>query len=48
MTYGEQNEAISEYRLLAGIDPHAPDIVEAHADAVTALLFGCHTPKDDA
>jgi TetR/AcrR family transcriptional regulator len=29
-----------ECRRLAGIDPHAPDVVEAHADAVTALIFG--------
>jgi hypothetical protein len=48
LTYGEQNEVISEYRRLARIDSHAPDIVETHAYAVTALLFGCHTPKDDA
>lgn len=29
-----------ECRRLAGIDPQAPDVVEAHADAVVALLFG--------
>ena len=29
-----------ECRRLAGIDPHAPDVVEAHADAVIALVFG--------
>lgn len=29
-----------ECRRLAGIDPQAPEVVEAHADAVTALLFG--------
>ena len=29
-----------ECRRLAGIDPAAPDVIEAHADAVTALLFG--------
>jgi hypothetical protein len=29
-----------ECRRLAGIDPHAPDVVEAHADAVTRLVFG--------
>jgi AcrR family transcriptional regulator len=29
-----------ECRRLAGIDPMAPDVVEAHADAVIALLFG--------
>ena len=29
-----------ECRRLAGIDPQAPDVVEAHADAVTALIFG--------
>lgn len=29
-----------ECRRLAGIDPHAPDVVEAHADAVVALIFG--------
>ena len=29
-----------ECRRLAGIDPHAPDVVEAHADAVIALIFG--------
>ena len=29
-----------ECRRLAGIDPHAPDVVETHADAVIALIFG--------
>ena len=29
-----------ECRRLAGIDPLAPDVVEAHADAVIALIFG--------
>lgn len=29
-----------ECRRLAGIDPQAPEVVEAHADAVTALIFG--------
>ena len=29
-----------ECRRLAGIDPQAPDVVEAHADAVIALIFG--------
>jgi len=29
-----------ECRRLSGIDPMAPDVVEAHADAVTTLLFG--------
>jgi len=29
-----------ECRRLAGIDPEAPDVIEAHADAVTALIFG--------
>jgi TetR/AcrR family transcriptional regulator len=29
-----------ECRRLAGIDPHAPDVVDAHADAVIALIFG--------
>jgi len=29
-----------ECRRLAGIDPQAPEVIEAHADAVTALLFG--------
>ena len=29
-----------ECRRLAGIDPQAPDVIDAHADAVTALLFG--------
>ena len=29
-----------ECRRLSGIDPQAPDVIEAHADAVIALLFG--------
>lgn len=29
-----------ECRRLSGIDPHAPEVIEAHADAVLALLFG--------
>jgi TetR/AcrR family transcriptional regulator len=29
-----------EVRRLAGIDPQAPDVIEAHADAVTQLFFG--------
>ena len=29
-----------ECRRLAGIDPQAPEVVEAHADAVIALIFG--------
>lgn len=29
-----------ECRRLAGIDPQAPDVVAAHADAVIALIFG--------
>lgn len=29
-----------ECRRLAGFDPQAPDVVQAHADAVVALLFG--------
>jgi TetR/AcrR family transcriptional regulator len=29
-----------ECRRLAGIDPSSPEVVEAHADAVTALIFG--------
>lgn len=29
-----------ECRRLSGIDPHAPETVEAHADAMIALLFG--------
>jgi AcrR family transcriptional regulator len=28
-----------ECRRLAGIDPEAPEVIEAHADAVTALIF---------
>jgi AcrR family transcriptional regulator len=29
-----------ECRRLAGIDPQAPEVIEAHADAVLSLLFG--------
>ena len=29
-----------ECRRLAGIDPQAPDVLEAHADAVIAIIFG--------
>jgi TetR/AcrR family transcriptional regulator len=29
-----------ECRRLAGVDPQAPDVVDAHADAVITLLFG--------
>jgi TetR/AcrR family transcriptional regulator len=29
-----------ECRRLTGLDPHAPDVIEAHADAVISLLFG--------
>ena len=29
-----------ECRRLSGIDPDAPDVIEAHADAVISLLFG--------
>jgi AcrR family transcriptional regulator len=29
-----------ECRRLSGIDPHAPEVIEAHADAVISLLFG--------
>ena len=29
-----------ECRRLTGIDPQAPDVVEAHADAVITLIFG--------
>jgi AcrR family transcriptional regulator len=29
-----------ECRRLSGIDPHAPGVIEAHADAVISLLFG--------
>ena len=31
-----------ECRRLAGIDPEAPDVIEAHADAVIELIFGSH------
>ena len=29
-----------ECRRLTGLDPHAPEVIEAHADAVISLLFG--------
>jgi hypothetical protein len=29
-----------ECRRLTGTDPYAPEVIEAHADAVIALLFG--------
>jgi AcrR family transcriptional regulator len=29
-----------ECRRLSGVDPHVPEVVEAHADAVLSLLFG--------
>ena len=29
-----------ECRRLAGIDPQAPEVIEAHADAVVSLIFG--------
>jgi AcrR family transcriptional regulator len=29
-----------ECRRLTGVDPHAPEVIEAHADAVVSLLFG--------
>jgi homoserine kinase len=29
-----------ECRRLTGVDPQVPDVVEAHADAVVALIFG--------
>lgn len=31
-----------ECRRLTGIDPQAPEVIDAHADAVIALLFGAH------
>ncbi|HEY5877249.1 MAG TPA: TetR/AcrR family transcriptional regulator [Ilumatobacteraceae bacterium] len=34
-----------ECRRLSGIDPHAPETIEAHADAVIALLFGTDTHR---
>ncbi len=36
-----------ECRRLAGIDPEDPAVIEAHADAVCALLFGHRPAKDD-
>jgi TetR/AcrR family transcriptional regulator len=33
-----------ECRRLTGIDPQAPEVIEAHVDAVTALLFGRQEP----
>jgi hypothetical protein len=29
-----------ECRRLTGLDPQAPEVIEAHADAVISLLFG--------
>jgi hypothetical protein len=29
-----------ECRRLTGVDPSAPEVIEAHVDAVTALMFG--------
>ncbi|HSL58677.1 MAG TPA: TetR/AcrR family transcriptional regulator, partial [Acidimicrobiales bacterium] len=37
-----------ECRRLTGIDPFAPEVVEAHADAVCALLFGDWQPSTPA
>ena len=34
-----------ECRRLTGLDPHAPQVIEAHADAVIALLFGAEAPQ---
>ena len=36
-----------ECRRLAGIDPQAPEVVEAHADAVIALIFGPPAKRRD-
>jgi AcrR family transcriptional regulator len=33
-----------ECRRLTGIDPQAPEVIEAHVDAVTAFLFGRQEP----
>ena len=33
-----------ECRRLTGIDPQAPEVIEAHADAVIALIFGRQGP----
>jgi TetR/AcrR family transcriptional regulator len=33
-----------ECRRLTGLDPQAPEVIEAHVDAVTAFLFGRHEP----
>lgn len=35
-----------ECRRLAGIDPQAPEVIEAHADAVIALLFGADRKEE--
>ena len=35
-----------ECRRLTGVDPSAPDVIEAHADAVISLLFGADTRKE--
>ena len=35
-----------ECRRLAGIDPQDPEVIEMHADAVTALLFGKWNSED--
>jgi TetR/AcrR family transcriptional regulator len=34
-----------ECRRLTGLDPQAPEVIEAHADAVIALLFGAERPE---
>ncbi len=36
-----------ECRRLAGIDPQAPEVIEAHADAVIALIFGPQPKRRD-
>jgi hypothetical protein len=35
-----------ECRRLSGIDPQDPEVIEMHADAVTALLFGKWNSED--
>ena len=35
-----------ECRRLTGLDPQAPEVVEAHADAVITLLFGPERPPE--
>ena len=35
-----------ECRRLTGVDPSAPEVIEAHADAVISLLFGADTRKE--